>query len=58
VDDVGPVKLAGPSRAIDESFSSSADDPVRKEKLHGAVADLVARSLPSTLSDMHLAEIR
>jgi hypothetical protein len=58
LDDVGPVRLAGPSRTIDESLAPSTGDPVQNEKLHGAIADLVARSLSSTLSDMHLAETR
>jgi hypothetical protein len=58
LDDVGPVRLAGPSRAIDESFTLSTGDPAQNEKLHAAIADLVARSLSSTLSDMHLAEMR
>ena len=58
LDDVGPVRLAGPGRTIDESFAPGIGDPVQNEKLHGAIADLVARSLSSTLSDMHLAETR
>ena len=58
LDDVGPVRLAGPSRTIDESFAPGTGDPVQNEKLHAAIADLVARSLSSTLSDMHLAETR
>ena len=32
-------------------------DPAQSDKLHAAIADLVARSLSSTLSDMHLAEV-
>jgi hypothetical protein len=58
LDDAGPVRIAGPSRTIDESFSPSSGDPARNEKLHGAIADLIVRSLPSTLSDMHLADVR
>jgi hypothetical protein len=58
LDDVGAVRIAGPSRMIDESLSPGAGDPAQNEKLHAAIADLVARSLPSTLSDMHLADIR
>ena len=58
LDDVGPVRLAGPSRTIDESFAPGTGDPVQNEKLHGAIADLVARSLWSTLSDRHRAERR
>jgi hypothetical protein len=33
-------------------------DPARNENLHRAIADLIARSLSTTLSDMHLAETR
>jgi hypothetical protein len=55
---VGPVRLAGPSRTIDESFAPGTGDPAQNEKLHAAIADLMARSLSSTLSDMHLAETR
>jgi hypothetical protein len=58
LDDVGAVTIAGPSRMIDESLSPGSGDPAQNEKLHAAIADLVARSLPSTLSDMHLADIR
>ncbi len=58
LDNVETVRLAGPSRLVDESFSLSVGDPVRNEKLHGAITDLIVRSLSSTLSDMHLAEIR
>jgi hypothetical protein len=58
LDDVGAVRIAGPSRVIDESLSPGTGDPAQNEKLHAAIADLVARSLPSTLSDMHLADIR
>jgi hypothetical protein len=58
LDDVGAVRIAGPSRMIDESFSPSTGDPAQNEKLHAAIADLVARSLSSTLSDMHLADVR
>jgi hypothetical protein len=55
---VGPLRLAGPSRTIDESFAPSTGDPAQNEKLHAAIADLVVRSLSVTLSDMHLADIR
>jgi hypothetical protein len=58
LDDAGTVGLAGPSRLVDESFSPGAGDPARNENLHGAITELIARSLPSTLSDMHLADIR
>ena len=58
LDNVGAVRIAGPSRMLDESISPGAGNPAENEKLHAAIADLVARSLPSTLSDMHLADIR
>lgn len=46
-------KLAGPSSSVDESFSLGTSD-VRDENLRRAVVDLIARSLPMILSDMHL----
>jgi hypothetical protein len=46
------VKLAGPSLAFDESFSATSD--ARDESLHRAVVDLIVRSLPTILRDMHL----
>jgi hypothetical protein len=52
------IGLAGPSRLVDENLSPSSGDPARNENLHGAITDLIARSLPSTLGDMHLAEVR
>jgi hypothetical protein len=58
LDDAGAVKLAGPTRTIDESFAPGTGDLAQNEKLRTAVTDLVARSLSSTLSDMHLAETR
>jgi hypothetical protein len=58
LDDGGAVRIAGPSRTVDESFAAGSGDPARNEKLHAAITDLVARSLSSTLSDMHLAETR
>jgi hypothetical protein len=58
LDDVGPLRLAGPSRTIDERFAPSTGDPAQNDKLHVAIADLVVRSLSVTLSDMHLADIR
>jgi hypothetical protein len=52
------ARLAGPSRPVDESFAPNSGDPVRNEKLQRAITDLLARSLPSTLNDMHLADMR
>jgi hypothetical protein len=58
LDIAAEVRLPGPSRVVDESFTPSTGDPVRNEKLHGAITDLIARSLSSTLSDMYLADVR
>jgi len=58
LDDAVEVKLAGPSRLVDETFAPNTGDPARNERLHGAITDLVARSLSSTLSDMYLADVR
>jgi hypothetical protein len=58
LDNVETIRLAGPSRIIDESFSLGTGNPAQNEKLHGAITDLIARSLSSTLSDMHLADVR
>lgn len=52
------LKLAGPSRTVDETLAPGKDDPAQNERLRAAVADLLARSLAATLSDMHLAEAR
>ena len=57
-DSAETVRLPGPSRAVDESFSPRSGDPARNENLHRAITDLIARSLSTTLSDMHLAETR
>src|SRR6266436_9603856 len=40
------MRLTGPSRLVDETFSPSTGDPARNEKLHGAITDLIVRSLP------------
>jgi hypothetical protein len=56
--DMQTVGLTGPSRAVDESLSPGTGDPARNENLHGAITDLIARSLSTTLSDMHLADVR
>lgn len=58
LDDAVEVKLPGPTRQLDESYSPGAGDPARNENLHRAIADLIVRSLPSVLSDMHLANAR
>lgn len=48
LDNASTVRLPGPSLLIEAGFDE------RDENLHRAVADLVTRSLPNTLSDMHL----
>jgi hypothetical protein len=58
LDNVETIRLAGPSRIIDENFSLGSGNPAQNEKLHGAITDLIARSLSSTLSDMNLADVR
>jgi hypothetical protein len=57
-DNADSVRLPGPSRLVDASFSPAAGDPARNENLHGAIADLVTSSLAATLNDMLLAETR
>jgi hypothetical protein len=52
-DNLTNVKMAGPSQPFDGGFSSSTSD-TQDENLHRAVVDLIVRSLPSTLRDMHL----
>jgi hypothetical protein len=56
LDNASQVRLAGPSQPIDESVSIGAADG-NNESLHKAVVDLIVRSLPTTLSDMHLATV-
>jgi hypothetical protein len=58
LDNVETVRIAGPSRQVDDSFSPGTGNPAQNEKLHGAITELIARSLSTTLSDMHLADVR
>jgi hypothetical protein len=58
LDNAAEVRLQGPSRQVDDSYSPSTGDPARNENLHGAITDLIGRSLSTTLSDMHLADVR
>ncbi|THD46515.1 MAG: hypothetical protein E8A46_26535 [Bradyrhizobium sp.] len=53
IDSATNFKLGGPSSPVDQRFSLGTVD-LRDENLHRAVVDLIARSLPSILSDMHL----
>jgi hypothetical protein len=48
LDQAASVRLPGPSLLIDTNFDE------RDENLRRVIADLVIRSLPNTLSDMHL----
>jgi hypothetical protein len=58
LDDGGQITIAGPSRRIDEISPADTGNPAENQRLRAAIADLVARSLSTTLSDMHLADIR
>jgi hypothetical protein len=58
LDDAVEVKLPGPTRQVDDSYSPGTGEPVRNENLHRAITDLIVRSLSTTLSDMHLADVR
>ncbi|EJN07695.1 hypothetical protein PMI42_07710 [Bradyrhizobium sp. YR681] len=51
LDNTGTMRLAGPSGPIDEAFGSPSS-----ERLRAAIADLITRSLPVTLGDMHLID--
>jgi hypothetical protein len=44
------IRLQGPSQIVDGTF----DGPAGIEKLRAAIVDLITRSLPLTLGDMHL----
>jgi hypothetical protein len=48
LDNASSVRLPGPSRLVDAKFDA------RDENLRPAIVDLIKRSLPLTLSDMHL----
>jgi hypothetical protein len=48
------VRLAGPSRLIDDTLLPTANEPERNEQLKGALTDLVERSLVATLQDLRL----
>jgi hypothetical protein len=52
LDNTGTMRLAGPSGPIDATF----EGPAANERLRAAVADLITRSLPVTLGDMHLID--
>jgi hypothetical protein len=48
LDNASNVRLPGPGRVVDANFDQ------RDESLHRTIVDLITRSLPLTLSDMHL----
>jgi hypothetical protein len=50
--DIETMRLQGPSRLVDGSF----DGPPGIETLRAAMVDLITRSLPLTLGEMHLAD--
>ena len=52
LDNTATMRIAGPSGAIDATF----DGPASSERLRAAIADLITRSLPVTLGDMHLLD--
>ena len=58
LDDAVEVKLPGPTRQVDDSYSPGSGEPARNENLHRAITELIVRSLSTTLSDMHLADDR
>ena len=58
LDDAVEVKLPGPTRQVDDSYSPGTGEPARNENLHRAITDLIVRSLSTTLSDMQLADVR
>ncbi len=47
------TRLAGPSRTVDPSFMPGGGDPVRNEKLRGAIVDMIELSLKRTLTDLY-----
>jgi|SRR5579871_631036 len=53
LDNSTDLRLAGPSRLLDEG-GAVGGDPASDENLHGAIVDLITRSLPVTMDDMHL----
>lgn len=52
LDNTGMMRIAGPSGPVDGTF----DGPASSERLRAAIADLITRSLPMTLGDMHLID--
>lgn len=52
LDNTGTVGVGGPSGQVDGPFEGSGSS----ERLRAAIADLIIRSLPLTLGDMHLLD--
>ncbi|MGT2501476.1 hypothetical protein ACVOMS_12800 [Bradyrhizobium guangxiense] len=52
LDNTGTVHIGGPSSQVDDTF----DVPTSGDRLRAAIADLIMRSLPVTLGDMHLID--
>lgn len=49
------VRLAGPSRRVDDTYTLAAGDPAQNEKAREVITDMIERSLTPTLRDLHLA---
>jgi hypothetical protein len=56
LDNTGHVRLSGPSRLVDGDYSISAPDGAR-QGLREPIIDLIMKSLPTTLNDMHLGSL-
>jgi len=53
LDNSTDLRLAGPSRLLDEGIPVGGN-VANDDSMHRAVVDLITRSLPVTLEDMHL----
>jgi hypothetical protein len=51
LDNTAMMRIAGPNRSVDASLAA----PTASDRLRAAIADLLTRSLPVTLADMHLS---
>ena len=52
LDNTEMIRLAGPSRLVEDSFLPTGNDAAQNEQLKSAIIDLIERSLPTTLQDM------
>ncbi len=50
------VRLAGPSRLVDDTFLPTANGVAGNQKLRGGIADLIESSLPALLQSMGLVD--